>query len=232
MLHIINRFRKQGERPIDLKRKLNKLVLGLKYGIPFFLISFTGGDAVINDSETIRFDIVKKEKVLGFIELELIKNDKTTKFVINSEVNTKLLFNFKAKSTETYIYKKDILVYSSIYRTINDNVKVDQSIALNKGKYYLSHKKGNELLDIGAIQCNLVRLFFEEPVNRKKVYCDKLKVYVSIIRVNANTYKVTFPNKSYNVFHYRNGKCRLVEAVGSFYKVELIPNHSIKDLEE
>ncbi len=151
MLHIINRFRKGSEITIDLNRIRNRLVMGLKYGIPFFLISFTSGDSLTNESETIRFDIVKKEKILGFINMKKIKNEQTTRFIINSEVNTKLLINFKASSKETYIYKEDTLVFSSIYRTLNDKVKVDQSISFTKGNYYLNNNKEQQLMDIDVI---------------------------------------------------------------------------------
>lgn len=225
MLHIINRFRKGSEITIDLNRIRNRLVMGLKYGIPFFLISFTSGDSLTNESETIRFDIVKKEKILGFINMKKIKNAQTTRFIINSEVNTKLLINFKASSKETYIYKEDTLVYSSIYRTLNDKVKVDQSISFTKGNYYLIHNNKKQLMDIDVIKCNLAKLFFSEPVHTKKVYCDKLKIHVNVLRVTPNAYKVVFPNKSYNIYYYQDGKCKLIEAVGTFYKVKLIPKN-------
>jgi hypothetical protein len=197
--------------------------VGLKYGIPFFLISFTKGEGILSESESIRYEIVKKNKTLGYIHIKRVKNEEITRFVISSEVNTKLLLNFKAFSKETYIYNKDTLVFSSMYRTLNDKVKVDQSIIYEKGKYYLKNNSKNKLLDIGVIKCNLVKLFFDEPVDINQVYCDKLQIHLSVVRMSVNTYKVVFPNRSYNVFHYENGKCRLIEVVGSLYKVRLVP---------
>ena len=224
-LHIIRQFFRKRNMIIDLKGFLDRLVLGLKYGLPFLLISFNANYEGINSEENLRFDIIKKEKVLGFIDIKKITEDQTTTFKIKSEVNAKVLVNFKASSEETYIYNTDTLVYSAIYRTVNKRVQVDQSIKLNNGKYHLTDKKRTELLDLEAIKCNLVRLFFDEPVNVKSVYCDKLNTYVRIIRMSPDIYKVVFPNKSYNLFYYQDGKCKLIEAVGSFYKVKLIPDY-------
>ncbi len=225
MLHIIQRFRKGTELTIDLNKIVDQLVTKLKYVLPFLLISFTSGDYKPETLETIRFDIVKKSKVLGFIDLQKLNSNETTTYRIQSEVNTKFLIEFKASSKETYVYENDTLIYSSIYRTINDRVKVDQSLSYNQGNYFLKQKKGNQLLNTGVITCNLIILFFEEPTNIHQVYCDKLNLNLKIQRIEPNRYKITFPNKSYNIFNYEKGKCNLIEAVGSFYKVKLVPNY-------
>lgn len=224
MLHIIQRFRKGSELTIDLNKIIDQLVTKLKYVLPFLLISFTSGEHKPETLETIRFDIVKKSKVLGFIDLQKLNSNETTTYRIQSEVNTKFLIEFKASSKETYVYENDTLIYSSIYRTINDKIKVDQSLSYNKGNYLLKRKKGSQVLNTGVIKCNLILLFFEEPIDMHQVYCDKLNLNLKIQKIEPNRYKVTFPNKSYNIFNYENGKCNLIEAVGSFYKVKLVPN--------
>ena len=226
-LHIINRFRKGNELSIDLNKIIDQLITKLKYVLPFLLISFTSGDSLTNESETIRFDIIKKYKTLGYIDLQKLHSNETTTYRIQSEVNTKFLIEFKASSKETYVYENDTLIYSSIYRTVNDRVKVDQSLSYNQGNYYLKQKKGNQLLNTGVIKCNLILLFFEEPVNIQQVYCDKLNLNLKIQKLEPNRYKITFPNKSYTIFYYRDGRCRLIEAVGSFYRVKLIPNYQL-----
>jgi len=169
-------------------------------------------------------NIVKNNKILGFINLnKRIQNEKTT-YIISSKVNTKFIIDFKATSKENYIYEKDKLVYSSIYRKINNRVKVDQSISYHEGQYYLKDKKGDGLLNIDVIKCNLILLFFDEPLNINEVFCDKLNLYLNLKKIGPCKYKVVFPNKSYNIFHYEKGKCRKIEVKGPFYKVKLVPD--------
>ena len=227
MLHITKQFLKQQGISIDFKKVWNRFITGLKYGVPFLLISFTKSSDTSSEARSLHFDIVKKEKKLGYIHLKKIKENNTTKFEIKSEVNTKLLFNFRAKSQERYEYRGDTLVYSSIFRTMNNRVKVDQTIYYENGSYQLRQKNKQQKLNSNIIRCNLVKLFFERPEGISKVFCDKKRVYVKIIRMNAETYKVKFPDKSYTIFYYNDNRCEAIEAVGSFYHVRLIPKYSI-----
>ena len=227
MLHITRRFLRQRGITIDFKQVLNRLLTGLKYGVPFLLISFNEVPDNNPLSEHLHFDIVKKEKKLGYIQLEKIHLNNTTTYKINSIVNTKLLFNFKASSKETYIYKGDTLIFSSIYRKLNNRVKVNQTIDYENGSYHLKNKGRKRVFKSSIIRCNLVQLFFEKPNGVSKVFCDKQQVYVRIIRVNEETYKVIFPDKSHTTFHYKGNRCEAIEAVGSFYQVRLIPKYSI-----
>lgn len=227
MLHITKKFLRQRGITIDFKKVMNQFLMGLKYGVPFLLISFSKSSDTLSEAKTLHFDIVKKEKKLGYIHLKKIKENNTTKFEIKSEVNTKLLFNFKAKSHETYVYKSDTLIYSSIFRTMNNRVKVDQTIYYDNGSYHLRQKNKQKKLNSNIIRCNLVKLFFEKPEGISRVFCDKQQVYVQITRMNAETYKVKFPDKSYTIFYYNKNRCEAIEAVGSFYHVKLIPEYSI-----
>lgn len=225
LILIIKRLGNHNELSITLNRIVTQLVTKLKYVLPFLLISFTASEHTLESFETIRFDIVKKSKIIGFVNLQKENSNETTTYRIKSEVNAKFLVEFKANSKETYVYENDTLIYSSIYRTINDIVKVDQSLSYNEGNYLFKQKKRNQFLNKGAIKCNLVQLYFKEPLNMRKVYCDKLNVYLTVKNIDSHKYKVTFPNKSYNIFYYKNGKCTLIEAGGSFYNVKLVLNH-------
>ena len=222
-LIIKSRLKKSSDMTIDLYQIMSHFKRKCLYVLLFLLVSFTSVKHEPESSEMIRFDIVKKSKVIGFIDLQKSKSTETTTYRISSEVNTKILLDFKAKSNETYVFKNDTLIYSSIYRTINDRVKVDQSLAYKKGNYLLTHKKGHEVIDRDIIKFNLIQMYLEEPEHLEYVYCDKLNRYLKIDKIENHSYKITFPNKSYNIFKYEDGKCVLVEAVGAFYKVKVIP---------
>lgn len=221
-------IRKMGDRNF-LTACLNQIAAQvlpkLKYILPFLLVSFTVGESSPVINETIRFDIVKKTKTIGFIELQKIKTNNTTTYKIKSEVNSKFIIEFKANSKESYVYESDTLIYSSIYRTINNKLSVDQTLYYNEGTYYLKKKQEDQMLHASVIRCNLVQLYFKEPVNIRQVYCDKLNQYLAIKNLGNNKYKMSFPNNSYTIFNYKNGKCSSIEAGGTFYKVTLVPDY-------
>jgi len=225
ILLIKRRFKIGNDITLDINQITSHLKRKCLYLFLFLLVSFTSVEHKPDPIEVMQFDIIKKSKVIGFIDLQKINSIETTTYRVSSEVNTKILLDFKAKSNETYVFRNDTLIYSSIYRTINEKVKVNQSLSYKKGSYLLKQKKGNHLLNKGVIKFNLIQMYIEEPVNIQQVYCDKLNLYLPIKKIDSNRYKIRFPNRSYNIFNYENGKCVLVEAVGSFYKVKVIPSY-------
>ncbi|MBT8393933.1 MAG: hypothetical protein KJN66_03690 [Bacteroidia bacterium] len=104
-LHIINRFRKGSELTIDINKIVDRLLMKLKYVIPFLLISFTNGDNKPETLESIRFEIERKSMVLGYIDLQKLYLNETTTYKVQSEFNTKYLIDFKASSKATYVYE-------------------------------------------------------------------------------------------------------------------------------
>ena len=115
-----------------------------------------------------------------------------------------------------------MLVYSSVYRKVNSNEKVNKELLFNDGKYYLINSGRKRALSINKIKGNLVTLYFYEPINISKVYCDNQNAMASFALIETGKYQVTFPDGSYNIFYYKNGKCKKVDAFTSLYKVQLI----------
>ena len=208
----------------EIATTLKKLVYKIKYIIPFFLLANT---SIVNESaevENISFSIIKKNSKIGFINIKKESLDKTTTYTIDSEVRVKVVFSFSAIGKEKSIYKNDILVYSSVYRKLNDKVKLNQSLSFINGKYLLNEKNKKEEINIDVINSNLVTLFFLEPIGIQEVYSDKYKKMIKITPIGKAKYKVVLPNKSISIYHYENGKCTMIDVVGSFFKVKLIQN--------
>jgi hypothetical protein len=174
--------------------------------------------------EKVSFSILNKNASVGYIDIEKQSLNETTTYLINSEVNTKVIFNFNAIGKEKSIYKEDTLVYSSIYRKLNNKVKLNQSLSFKDGKYLIENEDEKEVLDMNVIYRNLVTLFFDEPKGIQEIYSDKYKKMVKITPKGNGNYKLTLPNKSVNIYHYDNGKCTTIDVVGSFFKVKLILN--------
>ena len=215
----------KSSRSLEMTAVFKKLLFNFKYIIPFFLLSTTSSDNTVTEVENISFKIIKKNSSIGYIYIEKTSINQTTTYIINSEVNTKVIFNFNAIGNEKSIYKEDTLIFSSVFRKLNNKVKVNQSLSFINGKYYLNLADKKESIGIDIITRNIVTLFFFEPVGIDTVYSDKQNKMLNIYQVGNRKYKVAFSKSKYNIFHYENGKCTMIEAVGSFFKVKLIPTH-------
>jgi hypothetical protein len=97
---------------IDLNQIKSHLKRKCLYLLLFLLVSFTSVEHKSEPIEIMRFDIIKKSKVIGFIDLQKLNTIETTTYKIRSEVNAKILLEFKVRCQETYRYKNDTLIYS------------------------------------------------------------------------------------------------------------------------
>lgn len=208
-----------------------KRVYKIKYAFPFLLLAITSSENVIFEVEKISFSVIRNESSIGFIDIEKTIIDKTTTYIINSEVNAKVILNFNAIGKEKSIYNEDTLIYSSVYRKLNDKVKLNQSLSLNNGKYILKIKDRKETLHFDVINRNFVTLYFFEPKGISQVYSDKYKEMVKITPISEGNYKVILPDNSTNIYHYKNGKCNLIEVEGTFYKIKLIAKNKTNTIE-
>jgi len=206
----------------DLVLILKKLAHKIKYILPYFLLSNISIDNTIPDVEKISFSIVNNDSKIGYINIQKTSANQITTYSIESEVNTKVIFNFSAVGQEKSIYKDDTLIYSSMYRKLNNKVKLNQSLEFIDGKYVLKNKGKEERIDLESINRNLVTLFFFEPKGFQKVFSDKYSQMVDVTPIGQNKYEVILPNKSSSIYHYKNGRCTKIDVEGSFFKVELM----------
>jgi len=209
-----------------------RLVFRMKYVLPFFLIASTSSDNKEVEIKNMYFNVIKKESNIGFINVEKRSTNETTTYIINSKINAKVVFNFIAIGKEKSIYKSDTLIYSSVYRKLNSKVKLDQSLAYHSGKYILSNRNKKERLYFNVINRNLVTLYFFEPKGISEVYSDKYKTMLKIDTIGNGMYKIIFPDKSLNIYHYEYGRCIMIEVEGPFFKVSLIPDGKTKIIKE
>ena len=137
-----------------------------------------------------------------------------------------MLLKFCIKGEEKAIFKDGILVYSSVFRSVNNNVKTDHKLIYKKDKYFLTRDGREVLLSLKPISMNLVSLYFKEPKYKKFVYCDNASRMVAIEALGQGKYKVVFDKGKYNIFHYRDGTCVGVEANSKLFDVNLKPVNS------
>ena len=82
---------------------------------------------IVNAQEKrFEYTIKRNGAVVGNIHFTHGIAGNRTVLTMESEVNTRFIFNFKAKVKEETIYDKGIMTWSSIFRKLNGNVKVDK----------------------------------------------------------------------------------------------------------
>jgi len=169
------------------------------------------------------YNIIKNDEVIGKIEINQSTSGDSIIYDIESDVLAKFILKFKVVGKERYVYKNGTLVYSSLFRTLNDKVKTNHSILYHKGEYSLKTPEKISPLNFEAIKCNLVKLYVNEPIGIKSVFCDNQQQMVKVEPLGNGIYKVEFSRGKYNIFYYENGICVKIKAVSPLFDVTLIP---------
>lgn len=174
-------------------------------------------------TQSITYKVIKKDNVIGKITIDQYLEGNKVKYEINSEIKAQFIFKVHVIGKELSIFENGMLVYSKIFRQLNDKVKVDKALRYYDQKgYHLETIDGNDRPKLKEIRENLVTLFFKEPKNIKYVFCDNQTEMVPVKQIGEGVYRVQITNSKYNIYHYEQGRCIKVEAFSSLFKVILV----------
>lgn len=169
----------------------------------------------------LEYNIKRNGSVVGNINFIQGVAGNRTVLTMESEVNTRFIFNFKAKAKEEVIYDNGIMTWSSIFRKLNGNVKVDKKTKANGNKYTIYKGSKTETLNNFPIRYNMLSVYVSEPVNITKVYSDNFQQLIDIQRIADHHYKIKFPDGNYNEYFYTNGVCSKIEIHHSLYSATI-----------
>jgi hypothetical protein len=167
------------------------------------------------------YTIKRNGDEVGVIHLTQGIAGNRTVLTMESEVNTRFIFNFKAKAKEEAIYDDGIMTWSSIYRKLNGNVKVDKKTKANGTAYTVYKGSKTETVSNYPIKYNMLSVYISEPVNITQVYSDNFQKHVDIQKIADHHYKIKFPDGNYNEYFYTNGICSKVEVHHSLYSATI-----------
>lgn len=167
------------------------------------------------------YTIKRNGDEVGTIHLTQGITGNRTVLTMESEVNTRFIFNFKAKAKEEVIYDNGIMTWSSIYRKLNGNVKVDKKTKANGNTYTVYKGSKTETLNSYPIRYNMLSVYVSEPVNITQVYSDNFQQQVNIQKLADHHYKIKFPDGNYSEYFYTNGICSKVEIHHSLYRATI-----------
>src|SRR6187401_1446201 len=177
----------------------------------------------IANAQEKRFEYIIKRNgdVVGNIRFVQGISGSRTVLTMESEVNTRFIFNFTAKAKEEVIYDNGIMTWSSIFRKLNGSVKVDKKTKANGNAYIVYRGTKTETLNNYPIRYNMLSVYIIEPVNITKVYSDSFQQQIDIQKIHDHHYKIKFPDGNYNEYFYTNGVCSKIVIHHSLYSASI-----------
>jgi hypothetical protein len=189
--------------------------------LPLFVVLLCTMTSINAQQKKLEYNIKRNGDVVGNIHFIQGVAGNRTVLIMESEVNTRFIFNFKAKAKEEVIYDNGIMVWSSIFRKLNGNVKVDKKTKANGSAYTVYKGSKTETLNNYPIRYNMLSVYISEPVNITKVYSDNFQQQIDIQKIADHHYKIKFPDGNYNEYFYTNGVCSKIEIHHSMYSATI-----------
>lgn len=222
ILYLIKRMKYGSSASTDFK-KFREIALKIKSVFFFLILSICFSFHTLNATERITYKVVKNNTTIGYICIERKTSKNVTTYTSKSDIQAKFLVTVSVTCAEKSVFKNGVLVYSSVFRKINEKVKVNHKLERRENQYVLIKNNQEQLMEMEELYQNLITLYFEEPKAINKVYCDNLKHEVAVKPLNNGCYRVDFEKGKYNIFYYKEGKCIKIDAFSKMFDVTLIP---------
>lgn len=172
----------------------------------------------------LHYKVVNNGNTIGWVKIQKINDahGNVSSIVLTSEVKRRIIFLLTVEEKQDTYFNETGMVKSSIYRKINDNVKMNQQTVF-KGDYYeFKSPKTSERVAMPQVQYNALSMYIREPVNIEKVFSETFQRYLKIEPQGKSVYKLKLPDGNTNTYYYDNGICSRVVMEHTLFTFEFV----------
>jgi hypothetical protein len=199
-----------------------------KSRIAAFCILFLLPISLSAGQQTYRYNVIYHGKQVGMMYLTHSKVGEDLHLKIVSNIQMRMLLAIKVNVAEESIFKNNVLAFSSVYQEVNGKVKVDRQTKLSGSTYQTNAEGRQTVLSRNTIRNNVARLYNEEPVNVAEIYSDNHQQFLRLKKLGEHSYRLELPENMYNIYHYENGICKMVEIHSRLYTIQMQRETTIK----
>jgi hypothetical protein len=209
--------------PLQLRRLFRKRVVPRKEVLLLLMGTFLALGAGAQE-HVYTYSIMRNGSPVGTLQVQEVQTAARVVYRMQTQVKSRLLFSFSARSREEAVYENDCLVYSSLFREVNGREKANRRTRL-AGKNYLVEEDGKkEWLGQYPIRYGMLSLYTKEPLQLLQVFSDNFQRFLAIEKVGAHQYRIRFPDGNWSEYHYRNGLCVRIRVKHTLYSAEITLN--------
>jgi len=215
---LMRRYQKNNPQQfLILKTKLSHAIkIMFLVGVAFLLVLVTRAQ-----EKKLSYTVKRNGSTIGHMYVNEIKDGSSISLKLQSDIKTSFIISFSAKGIEEAQYDSGILVYSSVYQTLNGNEKLNKQIRYVNNSYIISDNGRQEKLHHTKIYYNLVCIYNHEPVTTAIVFSDKYQRFLPIQKIEGHHYRIRFPDGSANDYWFENGVCKKIEVDHKLYSATM-----------
>ncbi len=168
------------------------------------------------------FSVHKGGREIGQITATLKESQNTQTYKIQSDVSFRILWkNYRRKTSNTVTYRNEYLdtSYSGIYM---NNEMVDSSTIEQGINDYRAFKFPDDrfVLNNVDLRFTTAKLYFQEPLEVKKVYSERFLQYCPIEALGDSRYKLHLPDDKVNYYTYKDDQLIAVLVERTWFNLE------------
>jgi hypothetical protein len=171
---------------------------------------------------TLFFDIISKDKVIG--NLKATKTIKDTKVHYKSvtSISTKIFKEIQVNYQYDVTYENDKLKKANVLIDVNDKPYADILTNWEINYYQISKNNKNELVVEEDINYATILLYFDEPIDIERCYSEQDGSFNTIVALGDHKYKKINAKNHENIYHYKNGFLKKAEINGGLVNFEIV----------
>jgi hypothetical protein len=215
---LVRRYRKT--HPQEFQQLLQRLIFVARL-MAFLLVAMGSTLPAHTQTKNLAYNIKQNGKLVGTLLIKETATKDKVSYHAQSHVETRFLITFIIKAVEEAHFENNILVASSVHRTMNGNERADQSISLQGQQYQVNKSGKKEVILIYPIRQTLLTLYLYEPLHFNQIFSDVFHRLLPVQKIAPHHYKVSFPDGAYSEFFYTKGVCTKIILHNTLYKAVL-----------
>ena len=215
---LLRRYRQR--HPREFRLLLAKAIMTARIAA-LLLLALVTALAAHTQTKTLAYNIRQQGKTVGTLQVKEETANGKSLFRLHSQVHTRFVIPLHFKAVEEAHFENNILVFSSVSRSMNGRQKLAQTVHLQGRRFQVSKGSKKEEMPLYPIRHTMLTLYLNEPVALTHVFSDAFQQMVPVHKLAANHYKVQFPDGAYNEFFYTEGTCAKVLLHHSLYQAEM-----------
>ena len=186
-------------------------------------MTFIGAGNTINTTEnTIYFDIVHKDKIIGNLKATKISKGENIYYQSVTSIKTKIINEIDINYLYDVVYENDKLKKANVIIDVNDKTYANILTIRKNDAYQITKNDKKEMMVNDDIHFATILLYFKEPIEISKCYSEQDASFNTISPMGNHSYKKVNSKNHENVYYYKNGILEEAEIDGGLVKFKLI----------
>lgn len=158
------------------------------------------------NAQKLNFDVILFGNKIGHTIIErIVKNDSITQYKLNSSSEVTIFFTKKTSHMNFDVLYKNGKLFSAYVKNVKDGVTEIVNIMWQDTKYII--ERGEERLQmLQPLDFSAILLYFTEPLNRTKIFSERMGEYANFVKTGTNQYECKTANGVNNIYRYKDGK--------------------------